>query len=223
MELKAARILTNGIIKENPTLRLFLGTCPTLAVTTAAINGVGMGLSTTAVLLCSNIMISLLRKVIPDKIRIPAYITIIASFVTIVQLVLKAYFPAINEVLGIYIPLIVVNCIILARAEMFASKNPLGYSILDAIGMGAGFTASLIVIGSLRELTGSGTIFGLPITRDLFSPATIMILPPGGFLAFGFLIGIFNIITKKKVSHVSCSECSTCGGCSSDKSAEDAK
>ncbi len=215
--MKAVRTLTDGILRDNPTLRLVLGTCPTLAVTTAAINGVGMGLSTTVVLLGSNIMISLLRKVIPDKVRIPAYITIIASFVTIVQLIIKAYFPAINNALGIYIPLIVVNCIILARAEMFANKNTVFMSVLDAIGMGIGFTLGLLLLGSVRELLGSGTIFGIPVTRDLFSPAIIMILPPGGFLVFGTAIGLFNVLTKKKAKPLaSCAACGACENCGTD-------
>lgn len=210
--MSALKTLTNGIFKENPTFRLVLGTCPTLAVTTSAINGIGMGLSTLVVLVGSNIVISLLRKVIPDKVRIPAYVTIIAGFVTIVQLLLKAYLPSLDKALGIYIPLIVVNCIILARAEMFANKNTVFLSALDGIGMGLGFTCALVFMGSIRELLGNGTIFGITVTRNLFSPAIIMILPPGGFLAFGFCIGLINKITSKKVTHTGCHGCSmNCG------------
>lgn len=219
---KAFKTLTNGIVKENPTLRLVLGTCPTLAVTTSALFGVGMGISATAVLICSNIVISLLRKVIPDKVRIPAYITIIAGFVTIVQLLLKAYFPELDKALGIFIPLIVVNCIILARAEMFANKNTVFLSFLDGLGMGLGFTLSLLVIGSVREILGNGTWFGMNITAGLIDPAVIMILPPGGFIAFGFIIALFNKLTKtKKINKIDCQACGMCGKvqeelCSSD-------
>ena len=154
---------TKGIIKENPVLRLMLGTCATLAVTTAASNAIGMGLATTFVLVCSNAVISLLKKIIPDKVRIPAYITIVAGFVTIVQLLIKAYVPALNKSLGVFLPLIVVNCIILGRAEMFASKNPVLPSIVDGLGMGVGFTAALLAMGIIRELLGAGTVFGILI------------------------------------------------------------
>jgi electron transport complex protein RnfE len=205
--MKAIKTLTNGLIKENPTFRLVLGTCPTLAITTSAINGIGMGLATTAVLIGSNAAISLTRKVIPDKVRIPAFVTIIAGFVTIVQMLLKAYVPALDKALGIYIPLIVVNCIILARAEMFASKNSVGLSILDGIGMGLGFTMALLVMGTIRELLGNGTLFGVKVTADLFDPAIIMILPPGGFLAFGITIGLLNRFTRVKVRHTGCASC----------------
>lgn len=204
---KALKTITNGLFKENPTLRLILGTCPTLAVTTSASNGVGMGLATTAVLLGSNAVISLTRKLIPDKVRIPAFVTIIAGFVTIVQLLLKAYLPALDQSLGIFIPLIVVNCIILARAEMFACKNNVILSVFDAIGMGGGFTLALLAIGSLRELLGNGTIFGITVTAKLFDPAIIMILPPGGFLAFGIVIALMNKFSTKKVRHTGCHAC----------------
>lgn len=210
--MSAFNTLTNGLIKENPTLRLVLGTCPTLAVTTLAINGIGMGLATTAVLLGSNIVISLTRKVIPDKVRIPAYVTIIAGFVTIVQLLLKAYLPAIDKALGIFIPLIVVNCIILARAEMFANKNTVFLSALDAIGMGGGFTIALLLIGSIRELIGNGTLFGFTVTANLFDPAIIMILPPGGFLVFGVAIALVNKFTSVKIRTTGCQTCD--GNCS---------
>lgn len=186
---------TKGIIKENPTLCLVLGTCPTLAVTTSASNAIGMGISATIVLVMSNFIISLLRKVIPDKVRIPAYITIIATFVTIVQMVVKAFFPEINDALGIYLPLIVVNCIILGRAEMYASKNPVIPSILDGLGMGIGFTAALLCMGIIRELLGSGSIFGITV---LPIKILIFILPPGGFFVFGILIAIANRLNQKK-------------------------
>jgi len=205
--MSALKTLTNGLVKENPTLRLVLGTCPTLAVTTSAVNGVGMGLATMAVLIGSNIAISLTRKVIPDKVRIPAFITIIAGFVTIVQFLLKAYVPALDKSLGIFIPLIVVNCIILARAEMFACKNPVLYSALDGIGMGLGFTMALLIIGSVRELLGNGTLFGVVLTAKLFSPAIIMILPPGGFLVFGIIIGLLNKLTALQVRSTGCQAC----------------
>jgi electron transport complex protein RnfE len=205
--MKAIKTLTNGLIKENPTFRLVLGTCPTLAITTSAINGIGMGLATTAVLIGSNAAISLTRKVIPDKVRIPAFVTIIAGFVTIVQMLLKAYVPALDKALGIYIPLIVVNCIILARAEMFASKNSVDLSILDGLGMGLGFTMALLIMGTIRELLGNGTLFGVKVTSDLFDPAIIMILPPGGFLAFGITIGLLNRFTRVKVRHTGCASC----------------
>jgi electron transport complex protein RnfE len=209
-------VLTNGIIKENPTLRLVLGTCPTLAVTTTALYGLGMGVSATAVLLGSNIVISLLRKLIPDKIRIPAFITIIAGFVTIVQLLLQAYLPELNKAMGIFIPLIVVNCIILARAEMFASKNNVFLSILDAIGMGLGFTLALFVMGSIREILGNGTWLGINIAEGIaegvIDPATIMILPPGGFLVFGFVIAIFNKLSSREKKMMR-EECASCGMC----------
>lgn len=205
--MKALKTLTNGLLKENPIFRLVLGTCPTLAVTTKAENGLGMGLATTLVLLGSNIVISLTRKIIPDRVRIPAFITIIAGFVTIVQLLLKAYVPSLDKALGIFIPLIVVNCIILARAEMFASKNRVFLSILDAVGMGIGFTAALLTIGAVRELLGNGTLFGVNIAAGLFSPAVIMILPPGGFLAYGVIMGLVNKFSGKKVTHTGCQGC----------------
>lgn len=211
--MSTLKTLTNGIFKENPVLRLVLGTCPTLAVTTSAKNGIGMGLAATAVLLGSNIVISLTRKLIPDKVRIPAFITIIAGFVTIVQLLLKAFLPSLDKELGIFIPLIVVNCIILARAEMFASKNNVFRSVLDAVGMGIGFTLALIIIGSIREVLGAGTWFGITLTADLFDPAVIMILPPGGFLVFGIVIGLMNKFTTMKVKVTGCQGCELkCGG-----------
>ena len=208
-------VLTNGIVKENPVLRLILGTCPTLAVTTTALNGLGMGLAATFVLLGSNITISLLRKVIPDKVRIPAYITVIAGFVTLIQMLCKAYLPAINEALGIYLPLIVVNCIILGRAEMFARKNSVAASALDGIGMGIGFTAALVLMGMIRELIGTGSIFGLELTGGF--GMTLLILPPGGFFVYGVLIALSNKLAKKMDQPVreTCGggDCAACGLC----------
>lgn len=200
----------NGIIDENPTFRLVLGACPTLAVTTSAINGIGMGVSTMAVLIGSNVAVSMLRKFIPSKVRIPAYVTIIAGFVTIVQMLLKAYVPSIDKALGIFIPLIVVNCIILARAEAFASKNNVVASAIDGLGMGLGFTLSLFAIGAVREIFGNGSILGLQLFGEAANPALIMILPPGGFLTFGLIIGIMNRFTSVKITK---SGCANCGGC----------
>ncbi|RBP46722.1 electron transport complex subunit RsxE [Garciella nitratireducens] len=192
------KIIKNGIFNENPIFRLLIGMCPTLAVTTAATNGVGMGLSTTVVLVCSNVVISLFRKVIPDKIRIPAYIVVIATFVTIVQMILQAFIPSLYEALGLYIPLIVVNCIILGRAEAFASKNGVLNSFADGIGMGLGFTVALTILGSIREILGAGTIFGASLFGEAFEPIGMMIMPPGAFLTLGLLIGFINKLTEKK-------------------------
>lgn len=188
----------NGLLKENPTFVLFLGMCPTLAVTTGVTNAIGMGLSTTAVLICSNLVISLLRKFIPDKIRIASYVVIIAGFVTIVEMLLKAYLPELSKSLGIYIPLIVVNCIILGRAEAFASKNSPLLSIFDGLGMGLGFTASLTLIASVREILGSGSFAGISLFGENFQPVSMMILPPGAFLTLGILLAIINIISAKR-------------------------
>ncbi len=187
------REFTKGIIKENPVLCLVLGTCPTLAVTTSAVNAIGMGVAATLVLLCSNVVISLLRRVIPDGVRIPAYITLIAGFVTVVQMLVKAFFPAIDEALGIFLPLIVVNCIILGRAEMYASKNPVLPSALDALGMGVGFTAAMLLMGIIRELLGTGALFGFTVLPEaIFAPIVVFILPAGGFFVFGLLIALAN-------------------------------
>ena len=180
--MSLGKVLKNGIIDDNPTFVQVIGMCPTLAVTSSAINGIGMGLSTAVVLACSNLAISLLRKVIPDKIRIPAFIVVIATFVTIVQMLLKAYVPSLDSALGLYIPLIVVNCIILARAESFASKNGAVASAVDGLGMGLGFTLALALFGSS------------------FQPALLFILPPGAFLTLGFLMALFNSVVKKKCS-----------------------
>ena len=188
----------NGIFKENPTFVLFLGMCPTLAVTTAAINGIGMGLSTMAVLVCSNIFISLLRNFIPEKVRIAAYVVVIASFVTVVEMLMNAYVPALSKSLGLYIPLIVVNCIILGRAEAFASKNGPLKSAFDGLGMGLGFTCALTIIGSIREILGAGSIFGFSLFGESFQPMTIMILPPGAFLTLGIIVMLINMISQKK-------------------------
>ncbi len=230
--MKSFDIVKKGIIKENPVLRLVLGTCPTLAVTTAALNGLGMGAAATFVLLGSNITISLLRKVIPDKVRIPAYITIIAGFVTIVQMLCKAFLPAINDALGIFLPLIVVNCIILGRAEMFARKNTVAASALDAIGMGIGFTVALVTMGMIRELLGAGTLFGVQIYPDFMPVMSLMILPPGGFFVFGVLIAVANKISGKldrrsarmeAAKLPTCGDCGDCGGCTLCGSKEDAQ
>ena len=190
--------LKAGLIKDNPTFVQVLGMCPTLAVTTSVTNSIGMGLSTTAVLICSNFVISLLRKVIPSKIRIPAFIVIIASFVTVIEFLLKAYIPSLYSALGLFIPLIVVNCIILGRAEAYASKNSPIAAVFDGIGMGLGFTVSLTVIGCIREILGVGTFMGYPVTPSFYTPATIMILAPGAFFTLGNLMAILNTIKAKK-------------------------
>ena len=196
--MNSSKILKNGIIDENPTFVQVIGMCPTLAVTSSAINGLGMGLSTALVLLCSNAVISMMRKIIPDKIRIPAFVVVIATFVTIVGLLLKAYVPTLDQALGLYIPLIVVNCIILARAESFASKNGAIASALDGIGMGLGFTLALTILGSVREIFGAGTLFGLSLFGASYQPALLFILPPGAFLTLGFLMAGFNKIRSRK-------------------------
>lgn len=183
--------LQNGIIKENPTLVMMLGMCPTLAVTSSAVNGLGMGLSTTVVLILSNMLISALRKIIPDKVRIPAYIVIVASFVTIVQLLLQAYIPFLYDALGVYIPLIVVNCIILGRAESYASKNPVLASAFDGLGMGLGFSIALTVIGICREILGSGAIFGFQFIPETFH-ISIFVMAPGAFFVLAALTAIQN-------------------------------
>lgn len=190
------KTLTNGILKENPTFALVLGMCPTLATTTNAINGMSMGLATLFVLVCSNVVISLLKNLIPDKVRIPAFIVVIATFVTLVQLLMQAYLTPIYDVLGLFIPLIVVNCIVLGRAEAFAAKNSVGLSALDGLGMGLGFTLSLTVIGSVRELLGTGSIFGMSIYRDHYA-SLIFVLAPGAFICLAYLMAIMNKIVKK--------------------------
>ena len=198
---KCTERLYNGLVKENPTLVLMLGMCPTLAVTTSAFNGLGMGLSTTAVLVMSNLMISALRKIIPDKVRMPAFIVIVASFVTIVELLVKGFLPSLNDSLGIYIPLIVVNCIILGRAEAYASKNPVLPSIFDGIGMGLGFTCSLTVIGLIRELIGAGTIFGAHVLPDGYEPFSIFVMAPGAFFVLAILTAVQNKLKLKSATN----------------------
>ncbi len=188
----AVERLKNGIITENPTFVLTLGMCPTLAVTTSAINGLGMGLTTMAVLALSNMFISMLRKVIPDKVRIPAFIVVIASFVTVVELLLKAYIPFLYDALGLYIPLIVVNCIILGRAEAYASKNGVISSLFDGIGMGLGFTVALTIIGAVRELIGAGQLFGYSVMPASYVPCSIFVLAPGAFFVLAALTAIQN-------------------------------
>lgn len=194
------KIIKNGLIDENPTLVQVIGMCPTLAVTTSAINGLGMGLSTTAVLICSNVAISMMRKFVPSKIRIPAFVVVIATFVTMVGMLLKAYIPALDKALGLFIPLIVVNCIILARAESFASKNKPVESAADGLGMGLGFALSLTALGAIREILGNGSLFGFTLFGASFQPALLFILPPGAFLTLGFLLAGFNKLKDKKAN-----------------------
>ncbi|MGA1871619.1 MAG: electron transport complex subunit RsxE [bacterium] len=188
-----------GLWKENPTFRIVLGMCPTLAVTTAAFNGMAMGLAATFVLVCSNLAISLVRDIIPNKVRIPAFIVIIASFVTIVDLVMAGFFYNLHKALGIFIPLIVVNCIILGRAEAFASKNSVIYSIADGLGMGLGFTLSLTMLGMVREILGNGSVFGIMVMGKSYLPVLLMIMPPGAFIALGLLLGLMNKINEKLI------------------------
>ncbi len=217
---KYKQAFTRGLVQENPVLRLVLGTCPTLAVSTAAINGLGMGAAATFVLVCSNIVISLLRFVIPSKVRLPAFIVIIAGFTTIVQMLVKAYLPSIDKALGIYLPLIVVNCIILGRAEAFASKNSVGLSAIDGLGMGAGFTAALILMGGIREFLGNGTLFGWP-ESGLMHPITIFVMPAGGFFVFGIMIWLTNRLSAKldkdsarsELSETVCAACPSASVC----------
>lgn len=214
---KCTERLYNGLVKENPTFVLMLGMCPTLAVTTSAINGVGMGLSTTVVLIMSNMLISMLRKIIPDSVRMPAFIVVVASFVTIVDFLMEGYTPSLYDSLGIYIPLIVVNCIILGRAESFASKNKVLPSILDGLGMGIGFTIALVLMGSIREIIGNGSWFGMVLNDgSLIQPMLILILPPGGFFVFGMLIALFNRLAEgkgKEPATLSCCNCPQAASC----------
>lgn len=216
---KYSERIYNGIIKENPTFIMMLGMCPTLAVTTSGNNGLYMGLTTTAVLAASNLLISALRKIIPDKVRIPAYIVVVATLVTIVQLMLEAYLPVVNELLGIYIPLIVVNCIILGRAEAYAAKSSIGLSFFDGIGMGLGFSVALTILGSFREILGAGTIFGFKITPESFEPITMFILAPGALLTLAILTAIQNKLKLPSATNgsngnnIGCQgDCSHCGG-----------
>ena len=201
---KLKDILKNGLFGENPIFRLVLGTCPTIATSTSASNGLGMGLAVTCVLMGSNLVISLLRNFIPNKVRIPAFIVIIATFVTIIQLLIQGFVPALNDSLGLFIPLIVVNCIILARAESFASKNKPLPSVVDGLGMGLGFTGALVIISSIREILGNGTIFGMALFGESFQPVLMMSQAPGGFIVFGLVLAVVNAIDahsrKKKES-----------------------
>lgn len=218
---KCVERLYNGLVKENPTFVLMLGMCPTLAVTTSAINGVGMGLTTTVVLVMSNMLISMLRKIIPDSVRMPAFIVVVASFVTIVQFLLEGFIPSLYDSLGLYIPLIVVNCIILGRAESYASKNPVLPSIFDGIGMGLGFTIGLTSIGIVREVIGAGQIFGKQIMPSSYEPVTIFILAPGAFFVLAGLVAIQNKVKRnaankgKETVKTGCGEgCVSCGNSS---------
>jgi len=199
--MSVVKEFTKGFWKELPPFRLVLGLCPTLAVTTAAENGMGMGLATTFVLVFSNVLVSMLRKIIPSKVRIAAYIVVIASFVVIVELLMQAYFYPLYKILGIFIPLIVVNCIILGRAEAFASKNPIIHSLADGLGIGLGFTISLTVLGGIREILGNGTIFGASIMWSTFEPLSFIVKAPGAFVCLGLLLGLMNIISRKKPAH----------------------
>ena len=185
-------VLFNGLVTENPTFTLMLGMCPTLAITTAGMNGIGMGLATTVVLVCSNVFISLLRHIIPEKVRIPSFIVVIASFVTIVEMLMKAYLPDLYSALGMYISLIVVNCIIFARAEAFAFKNPPLLALADGVGMGLGFTVAITILSCIRELFGSGTVFGAQVMPAGFQPMGIMLNVPGGFVTLGLLLALVN-------------------------------
>ncbi|MGN0579136.1 MAG: electron transport complex subunit RsxE [Ruminiclostridium sp.] len=204
---------TKGLIKENPNLVMLLGMCPTLAVTTMAENGLGMGLATTFVLVCSNLVISLLKKVIPGTVRLPCFIVVIAGFVTFVSIMLDAFLPSLSQALGVFLSLITVNCIILGRAEMFACKNKILPSILDGLGMGLGFTASLIIVGSIREILGTGKWFGMTIAPDFIQPMTIFILPAGGFFTLGCVIAIVGKLTKKKPKKIGCECCPSREAC----------
>ena len=214
--MKKTALIKNGIIDENPVLRLVLGTCPTLAVTTSVIGGLGMGLATTFVLIFSNIIISSLRKVIPETVRIPSFITIIAGVVTVIEMLIKAFVPVLDSMLGIYLPLIVVNCIIFGRAEMFASKNKVVDAMFDGIGMGLGFTAALVLLGSAREIFGSGTWAGMKIFPGEFA-VKIMTSSPGGFFVFGCAIALLSAIMSKSGKKLNtknhCINCQGCAGC----------
>ena len=220
--MSKAQIFLKGLVKENPVLVLILGTCPTLAVSTNVMSALGMGAASTIVLLCSNIVISALRKVIPDKVRIPCYIVLIAGFVTMVQMLVKAFAPALDEALGIYLPLIVVNCIILGRAEMFANKNTVIDSAIDGLGMGIGFTLALFLMATIREVLGSGSWLGFSIPVLADNNISIMTMAPGGFLVFGILIAVVNAVTKKKnpKTEFGCAGCPSAEICGKAKSGE---
>ena len=198
---------TKGILKENPNLVMLLGMCPTLAVTTMAENGLGMGLATTFVLVCSNLVISLLKRIIPSQVRLPCFIVIISGFVTVVGMLLQKFIPSLYDALGLFLSLITVNCIILGRAEMFACKNKVIPSVLDGLGMGVGFTLSLLAVGSFREILGSGTLFGIQLMPDFIQPMTIFILPAGGFFSLGIIIALVGKINKRKPRDITCTAC----------------
>ncbi len=204
---------TKGILKENPNLIMLLGMCPTLAVTTMAVNGLGMGLATTFVLVCSNLVISLLKKIIPSQVRLPCFIVIISGFVTLVGMLLQKFIPSLYDALGLFLSLITVNCIILGRAEMFACKNKVIPSLLDGLGMGVGFTLSLLTVGSFREILGSGTWFGLTVMPDFIQPMTIFILPAGGFFSLGIIIAMVGKISRKKPKDITCTGCPNRDAC----------
>ena len=206
-------VFTAGFLKENPVLRLVLGTCPTLAITTAVFNGIGMGVAATFVLVCSNMVISALRKFIPSQVRLPCFIVVIASFVTLVQMLIRAFVPALNASLGVYLPLITVNCIILGRAEMFASKNKVLPSMLDGLGMGIGFTIVITLMSAIREILGAGMFLGIAILPQSIPPMSIMILPPGGFFVFGCLMALAFFIERKMGKKPS--QEAACGACPS--------
>lgn len=218
--MSKSQVLLKGLWKEHPLYRLVLGMCPALAVTTSVVNGIGMGLATTFVLICSNVIVSLLRNFIPKKVRIPAFIVVIATFVTVVDLVMHGYFYELHKSLGLFIPLIVVNCIILGRAEAFASRNGPFDSLLDGIGMGLGFTMGLMVLGGVREILGNGTILGVSLLGDGFTPLLVMILPPGAFLSLGFLLAGMNKLEERRAVHAgeayeplaepACGSCTIC-------------
>lgn len=198
--IKMSSVFFNGIVTENPTFRLVLGTCPTLAVSTSAVNGVGMGLAATFVLVGSNVVISLLRNFIPDKVRIPAFVVVICTFVTMVQMLMQAFVPSLYASLGMFIPLIVVNCIILARAEAFASKNGVMASAVDGVGMGIGFTLAITIMGAIREIIGSGHLFGLNIMGESFKPMLLFVLAPGGFITYGSMLGLMNFLSNRTLN-----------------------
>ncbi|MDR3225015.1 MAG: electron transport complex subunit E [Clostridiales Family XIII bacterium] len=219
-KIKKSAVLLNGVLKENPVLVLLLGTCPTLAVTTQAVNGIGMGLATMAVLICSNVVISLLKNVISDRVRIPCFIVVIAGFVTIVGMMMEAYIPSLYKALGLFIPLIVVNCIVLGRAEMFASKNGVVVSALDGLGMGLGFTIALFIMGSVREMLGSGSWMGMQFLPEDVPTMSIFMLAPGGFFVFGVLVAVVRKIPAKGVPFKKDFGCEECGGCPDDKDAK---
>ena len=198
--MSAFKEFSKGIYEQNPVFKQALALCPTLAVTSSVENSLGMGVAATFVLLCSNLLISLIRKGVPGKIRIPIYIVVIASFVTITDLSMAGFLPELHKTLGIFVPLIVVNCVILGRAESFAGKNSIGLSFLDGLGMGIGFTLALVIIGAIREFLGNGSLMGVPMLSSSFEPVLIMILPPGAFLTIGFVLGFFNWLENRKNS-----------------------